>query len=69
MSDEDRIARVARALCVADGGDPEEVIHLGTDKVEVGGQTYTRDVLVPAWATYVSEARRTVVARALGLVD
>ncbi len=48
MSGEDRIARVARALCVADGHDPEEVIHLGVDEVVADGQTYSRDVLVPA---------------------
>ncbi len=60
MSDEDRIARVARALCVADGRDPDEVVHLGTDEVEASGTTYSRDVLVPAWTTYVSEARRKI---------
>ena len=70
MSDEDRIARVARALCVADGHDPEEVIHLGTDEVEAGGTTYSRDVLVQAWTTYVSEARRKIAAvKAMGLVE
>ncbi len=70
MSDDDRIARVARALCAADGQDPEEVIHLGTDEVEAGGTTYSRDVLVQAWTTYVSEARRLIAAvRAMGLVE
>ena len=62
MADEKQIARVARALCAEDGQDPDEVVHLGTDEVEAGGQTYTRDVLVPAWTTYVSEARRMVMA-------
>ena len=37
MSDEDRIARVARALCVADGHDPDEAVYLGRDDVEVAG--------------------------------
>ncbi len=70
MSDEEQIARVARALCVADGHDPDEVVHLGTDEVEAGGQTYSRDVLVPAWTTYASEARRMIAAvRAMGLVE
>ncbi len=69
MADEDRIARVARALCVADGNDPEEVINLGTDEVEAGGEVYSRDVLVPAWTTYSSEARRLVAAMiALGVI-
>lgn len=34
MSDEDRIIRVARALCVADGNDPEAEIMVGLDDVE-----------------------------------
>lgn len=62
MSDEDRIARMAHALCAADGQDPDEVVHLGADEVEVGGRTYSRDVLVPTWTTYVSEALRFVAA-------
>ena len=69
MSDEDRIARVARALCVADGHDPDEAVHLGTDDVEVAGDIYSRDVLVPAWTTYASEARRMIAAvRTMGLL-
>ena len=37
MADEDRIARVARALCVADGSDPEAMIEVGMDLVEEAG--------------------------------
>ena len=62
MADDHSLIRAARALCVTDGQDPDEVVHLGTDEVEAGGQTYTRDVLVPAWTTYVSEARRKIAA-------
>ncbi len=70
MADEDPIARVAHALCVADGHDPEEAIHLGMDEVEAGGTTYSRDVLVPAWTSYAGEARRFVAAvRAMGLLE
>jgi len=32
MADEDQISRVARALCAADGRDPEEVIHVGNEE-------------------------------------
>ena len=39
MSDEDCIARVARALCVADGSDPETLIELGGEVVDVGNVT------------------------------
>ena len=34
MSDEDRIARVARALCVADGREPEAEMTVGMDGIE-----------------------------------
>ena len=69
MTDEAQIARVARALCALDRYDPDEAVHLGTDEIETGGQTYTHDVLVPAWTTYVSEARRVIAAvRASGLM-
>lgn len=42
MSDEDRIARVARALRVADGQDPEAPITVGSDVVDEGegGERY-----------------------------
>ena len=33
---EDRITRAARALCVADGNDPETLIELGGETVDVG---------------------------------
>ena len=70
MADEDRIGRVARALCVADGNDPEEVVHLGTDEVEAGSEAYSREVFAPAWTTYASEARRLVAAMiALGVIE
>ena len=36
MSDEGRIARMAYALCVADGEDPEEIVHLGMDEAVMG---------------------------------
>lgn len=71
MSDEDRIARVARALCVADGQDPEAEITVGTDVVDEGdgGERY-HEVMAPAWTSYAGEARRFITAaRALGLME
>lgn len=68
MADEDRIARVARALCVADRSDPEAMVEVGMDLVEgAGGERYS-DVVAPAWTTYTSEARRLIAAaRAMDL--
>ncbi len=71
MSDEDRIARVARALCVADGSDPEAPIAVGADVVDEGGgvERY-HEVTAPSWTTYAGEARRTIAAvRVMGLVE
>jgi hypothetical protein len=63
-------ADVARALCVADGSDPEAMIEVGMDLVdEAGGERY-HDVVAPAWTTYTSEARRFIAAaRAMGLIE
>ena len=70
MSDEDRIARVARALCVADGQDPEASITVGIDEVENGdGGEHYHKVTAPAWTSYAGEARRMIAAvRAMGLL-
>lgn len=45
MTDEEQIARVARALWTADGKGPDEV--------EAGDQIYSRDVLAAAWTAGV----------------
>ena len=71
MSDDDRIARVALALCVADGQDPEADITIGSEVVDEGdgGERY-HEVTAPAWTTYASEARRLVAAMiALGVIE
>ncbi len=64
MSDEDGIARVAHALCVADGNDPETEITVGTDDTEPdnSGIDYRRTITVPAWTTYAGEARHMIAA-------
>ena len=70
MSDEDRIVRVARALRVADGHDPEAEITIGTDVVDEGdGGVRCYEVTVSTWTSYVGEARRMIAAvRAMGLL-
>ncbi len=69
MVDENRVARVARALCVADGNDPEEHIYVGRETVEVDGPNEYRETMGPAWVAYLAEARRMVVAvKAMGLL-
>lgn len=68
MVDEDRIARVARALCTADGHDPDRtVIRRAVEEIST-----EFDVLaeVPAWTSYAGETRRIIAAMvALGLVE
>lgn len=57
MTEEDRVARVARALCIADGNDPEEHIYVGSGVVEKDG----------ALTTDTGKARRMIAAvRAIG---
>ena len=67
MSDEDRIARVARALCVADGNDPEadHTVHeFDQDRIAI------RESIVPRWTAYAGEARRMIAAMvAVGVLD
>ena len=48
MADEDRITRAARALCVADGNDPETLIELGGETVDVGDVAWQRESVAPA---------------------
>ena len=70
MSDEDRIACVARALCAADVQDPKAEITVGTDVVEEGGGERYYEVTAPAWTSYSGEARRMIAAvRAMGLLE
>ena len=40
-----RIARVARALCVADGYDPEEMVYVSGGAIEVDGTDNHREVM------------------------
>ena len=70
MTDEERIARVAQALCAVDGHDPEKPIYVGSEVIETEGADHYREVIAPAWTTYTGEARRFIAAaRAMGLVE
>ena len=68
MIDEDHIARVARALCAADGNDPDgTVISKAIEDLPTEFGTLAES---PAWTSYAGEARRIIAAMvALGLVE
>ena len=67
--DEDLTTCVARALCEADGHDPEEHVYVGSEVVETDGADHYRETMGAAWTTYTGEARRMIAAvRAMGLV-
>lgn len=60
MIDEDRIARVARALCAADGNDPDgTVISKAIEDVPTEFGTLAE---MPAWTSCAGEARRIIAA-------
>lgn len=68
LVDEDRIERVARALCVADGCDPDGIVIVKA--VEEVPSEFGALVEAPAWTSYAGEARRIIAAMvALGLVE
>ena len=71
MSDDDRIGRVARALCVADGQDPDDLIGVGGEVTGIGEDVdWRRETMAPAWTSYAGDARRFVAAAvALGLME
>ena len=71
MADEERIDRVARALCVADGRDPEGLVSSHNNvEVGLGGTELHREIVLPAWTFYAGEARRMIAAvRAMGLLE
>ena len=66
-TDEDRIAHVARAMCIADGRDPDgTVISKAVEDVPTELGTLAES---PAWTSYAGEARRIIAAMvAMGLV-
>lgn len=68
MVDEDRTTRVARALCIADGRDPDgTVISKAVEDAPTELGTLAES---PAWTSYAGEARRIIAAMvALGVVE
>ncbi|MBB4369126.1 hypothetical protein GGD63_001914 [Bradyrhizobium sp. cir1] len=62
MSD-DRIERVARAMCMADGKDPDRQEPTGRmETVREGSAHVLREATESAWRKYENEARRFVAA-------
>jgi hypothetical protein len=65
----DRIERVARALCHADGRDPDRVIETGQWETVVSGDLQTRrPVVLRGWKVYEKDARQFLAAFAAALV-
>lgn len=44
MADESMVERVARALCVRAGHDPDEIQYRGTEEIRSGWEAYADDV-------------------------
>jgi hypothetical protein len=59
----DRIERVARALCRADGRDPDRAIETGQwETVAAGGMQTRRPVTIRGWNAYEKNARQFLAA-------
>ncbi len=59
----DRIERVARALCQADGRDPDRVIETGQwETVVAGGMQTRRSVTLRGWKVYEKNAKQFLAA-------
>lgn len=66
--DDDRVTRVARALCLVDGQDPNATIVIRA--VEEVATEFGIMAEVPAWRSYAREARRLVAGMiALGIIE
>lgn len=63
MTSPDRIERVARALCQADGRDPDRSIETGQwETVVSGGLQTRRPVTLRGWKVYEKDARQFLAA-------
>jgi hypothetical protein len=59
----DRIERVARALCQADGRDPDRSVETGQwQTVASGGHQTRRPVTLRGWKVYEKDARQFLAA-------
>jgi hypothetical protein len=60
---DERVERVARAICNAEGKNPDEMVprgHMENIHVRRGGAR--REATAPAWKSYEQEARRFLAA-------
>jgi hypothetical protein len=65
VSDEEKIERVARQLCIAAGKNPDARIRLGQPLAFAAGEcTVIRPLIVPTWKQYCREARRLAMSDA-----
>ena len=70
MADEDHVTRIAKALCVVDGHNPEVHIYFNSEAVKTAGVVHHREIMGPAWMSYLAKARCLVAANvAAGIVD
>lgn len=61
--DEARVEKVARALCEAEGRDPDEEVPAGgLESVRQGNAIVQRARVQPLWKTMTAEAKRFIAA-------
>ena len=62
MSD-DRVERVARAMCTADGKDPDEQMPTGRmETVRSGNAVVRQAITISGWQNYEPQARKFIAA-------
>ncbi len=65
MSEEEKIEKVARQLCIAAGKNPDARVRLGQPLAFAAGEcTVLRPLIIPAWKQYCREARRLAMSDA-----
>jgi hypothetical protein len=64
-TDEEKLEKVARELCLAVGKNPDAMVRLGEPLSYAAGEcTIVKPLFVPAWKTYSREARRLAMSDA-----
>ena len=59
----DRVERIARAMCMADGDDPDKLIGAGMETVPIGSSgSERREKAVHNWTSYERQARLFLAA-------
>jgi hypothetical protein len=65
VTEEEKIERIARQLCIAAGKNPDARIRLGAPLSFAAGEcTVIRPLIVPEWKQYCREARRLAMSDA-----